>query len=219
MVHTEEVSDLLCPPPNISSQTQAKTTQLVQEVHAEQRFLCPVATCQEWVTINKSKGSSQAELIRHISECHETDSKAMKTARSGTVTTRWTQKVAAVMSGQGGNRFKLFLLPIGWAPTQTDDLAVPTEPSSSAAKFFDTSWTVKTRWNQYRADFKGVSPKILSELVATPAMALIPVKLGTKPRAIELGLYKLKCIAYLYLLEFCEILATIPGVRDIIAMK
>ncbi|KIL57380.1 hypothetical protein M378DRAFT_171802 [Amanita muscaria Koide BX008] len=219
VVGTEEVSDLLRPHPDVSSQTQEKMVEPVGEVHAEQRCFCPVTTCQELVAINKGKGSGRAELIRHITECHPLDSKAKKTARSGAVTTRWIQKVAVVTSGQGGSRFKFLLLPVGWETTQTSQSVIPTEPYSSAAKFFDATWTTKTRWNQCRAAFEGVSPKILSELVAAPAMALIPQKLGTKSRAIELGLYNLKRVVYVYLLEFREILATIPGVRDIIAMK
>ena len=220
VIGTEEVNDLLLPHPDVSSQTQEKIAIAlpVGEVKAEQRFLCPVATCQEWVAVNKSKGSNRAELIRHIKECHKHDSKAMKNARSGAVTTRWIQKVA-VVGTSGGNRFKVLLLPVGWESTKADHLVVLTEPSSGAAKFFDTAWTTKTGWNQCRAAFEGVSPKILSELVATPAMALIPEKVGTKPRAIELGLYNLKRVAYMYLLEFREILATMPGVREIISMK
>ncbi|KAK0484199.1 hypothetical protein EDD18DRAFT_1112004 [Armillaria luteobubalina] len=84
--------------------------------------------------------------------------------------------------------------------------------------FIDITWTKQMNWDEYRAGLGLFSPGKLSELIASPALRLILTELG-EHQAIELGLHKLKKVALAYLLQFHNMMTTIPEVRELVACK
>ncbi len=214
-----DVKELLLPPSDLNTATHRSTTYSKEPkkrlIQAEQRFLCPCSSCDRLIPLNHGKGSDRSELVRHVKEFHQADTKLLTTARNGCVTVRWTQRIYIATEGTDTS-FTYLLLPPDWRPS--DSVSSDMSSILSRPKFIDTAWTKQIKWDSYRTGLGRFSPGKLSELIATPALKLVPTEPG-EHRAIELGLYHLKKTALAYLLQFHDMVTTIPELRELVASK